>query len=250
MEIYINGVGLSALDSRIRIAAIAENAAKLTQNTAELPRGGTWVGDTKRSSLDIVASVGLFAPKHNERTELMNKVLSWANGGKELRLSYRQHQRLICRLSRLPQFQTDNWASDVDLTFTAYGCPFFEDEYPIAATLTGTSENGSLQLPGNADGAIVDCLVSNTSGGAVDTLRVECNDMKLEFAGLNLPSGKTLTISHDEFGILSVKTSDGLGKLSCRSGDDLLAAKAGGNTVRLTADRSVTAKFSARGLWL
>lgn len=250
-EAYIDGVALTSLDGRIRIVRVSEDAPALTVKNYAKPNGGVFAPEYTLEQRKVKIGVGVFAPRMEERMAVMHRVLEWA-GGRELCLSYRPGKRLLVRMNGAPAYTSDDWSQQCDISFGTLAVPYWESSEESKSTLNGRNANGALMLTGTQDGAVVDCTVSNTSGTVCTSLVLECGETILEFAGTNLiPSGRSLIISHDEYGIFSAKVLNGsrLGNRSAESSDFLLA-KAGGNTVKLTADVNVTATFAARGLWL
>lgn len=247
-QIILNDVALSDLDETICVTDIREDAPVMRSTAADLCGGGKRLLRHERESLSVQASFAIQEPDRNRRAEIFRRVLAWAENGGILTISGREGQQLHVICTAPPVLHAEDWTETLTLTFTTTADPYWEDaEITYAAVPTVNA----LTLPGNAGNAPVSVYVANRGSETMTQLVLTCGSTRMAFGGLSVAAGATFRLLYEE-GILSAE-SGGESQLRSRTADsdDLLLAPCGQScVVRVSADQSVSAVFSARGRYL
>lgn len=241
----LNGVALSSLDSRLCVLDIRQDAPK---HRAMQSFSGQRMRRPERDSLTLHIDLVLHEEEPIRRQALLSAVHAWAVGGGWLTCSERPGQRLSVVCTGLAAISAADWTEKMTLTFQSDGAPYWEDE---AATTVSGSGAMVLALPGTAEAAPVDVTLVHQGGSAVTAVTISVGDTLLRFEGLAWQSGSRFQLT--QAGGLLRAEIDGQSVLPHRTVDsaDMLLARCGAdNTVQATADRSLTATFSARGRYV
>lgn len=190
----------------------------------------------------------------DERARVLDALATWAQDG-YLTVSYRPGKRLRAKITKRPSLgDIREWTQAIEIEFTAYSLPYWEDVTPSEVTITAaanSAKTGKLTINGTADKVPVEVTVTNTGSAALQTLDLTVGNTQMSLAGLNIPKNGQLTIAYDDDMLLRI-TDGTASKLSCRvaSSSDDLQGSPGDNTVSIKGNVAVSATFSARGLWL
>lgn len=253
-EAWLNKKSLSAVDPSVYILDIAYGSPRFAIDTADKPgRNGQYVTGRNARNSSVVITFEIHEQDTERRQEVCRRVQAWAMGGGVLTTRDRRGQRL-CVICEDPAAISSalKWTQPLKITLTAYEQPFWEDEYPRSATVSGTGAETTLYVPGFGAQTRVEATVKNSSGSTIDALTLTAGGTTMRFEGLALASGETLDIDYDENGLLRIRVGD-VSKMSCRtaeSDDDMMLSTGEGSTVSVSAEASVTAVFRARGLYL
>lgn len=239
--VWLDSLPLNEIDENIIITDIQEEPAET--DAATYPRGygdGIFFGRRSRRSLSVVVRFVVYEYNVTRRKTIMQKIVSWAKGGKYLTINDRPGQRLRVEVDSLPTITSAlKWTQELSITFTAYAVPYWEEE---AATVVNATNAAiySAEIPGDADRAMVDAIVqaSNT------TVTVKVNKTTISLKDV---SG-TVEITHGDDGILRILSNDEniLSKRTPESSDDLIAIPGQTNEFSVSGG---TAIFSVRGVW-
>lgn len=247
LQCALNGEGLHAVDPRIYIQDIKEQV-RMTVSTAVRPVfGGTLMNTPERESLAVTVRFMVKESDLQDRQLVIQRVNGWAKEG-WLTISTRPDQRLYVVCTQPAGHETFKWHADMELTFTAYDGACWQDIYPASCNGNGKSLNLVLATRGTRQ-CYLEAKIANTSANTVNSLSLSANGKTIAFAGLNLPSGKTLELRYDERRMLGAFI-DNTGKLSCRtaaSADDIVLRPTWGNGVVFTADQACGVTLYARG---
>ena len=249
-EAILNGTALSAVDPDIRILDISHDPPTLqTEKYDVANRNGERTYSRYRGTASITISFELSKYSIAKRQTVCQQVCAWAKNGGILETNDRPGQRLRCICEKFPAVASAmRWKDTLQMTFTAYALPFWEEKFPQELTLSGTSGGGTLYVPGNYDGACAEVTV--TAGATLTRLTLNAGDTSITLEGLSVPAGSTIVISYDENMIQQIKTGN-ISLLNKRKGNDDLLIKCGEiNALSFTANGNATVKFSVRGLWL
>lgn len=250
-EAYMDGVALSAVDPSLLILDIQHNDPALQIRTNPLGgRDGAIVNGTYIEKASVTITFAIREYSILNRQAACSRVVKWAKG-KVLKTNDRVGQMLYCVCDRFPVISSAmRWTDSLSVSFSAYGIPYWQEEYPKELTLTGTSQTDTLFVPGNSDTAYVNAEI--TAGASVSSLTIGCGDSSIALTGLSLSSGDVVKFAYDENGILSIKegSTSLLNKRTAESSDNLTAKCGEENELSITASGSVTAVFSVRGCWL
>lgn len=253
-EAWLNKKSLSAIDPEIYILDIAYASTRFTTNTVDIPgRNGQHVTGRSARSTSVVITIEIHEQDTARRQDVCRRVQAWAMGGGILTTRDRRGQQLRVICDSPPDIESAlKWTQPLKMTFTAYEQPFWEDEYPRTATLTGTNASTSFYVPGIGAQTRVEASVKNASGGTIEALTLAAGGTTMKFKGLALANGETLEIGYDENDLLTIHVG-GTSKMSCRTGDsddDLMADTGAHVALSVSAGADVSATFRARGLYL
>lgn len=266
-RVSLGGVQLDSVDSRIIITGVDEAAGKESFSAVSTAGGaGQRVTGERRDTLDIVVkfAIAIKSKDMTARSEVLEKVNTWAAPGGFLRLNYRPGRRLRVILVQAPgagdQFA---WTNEFSLTFRAYGLPYWEDNDAVSATTaTGTNKTVKLKVNGSAR-TVIDATVVNKSGATINNLSLSvlvgsAVQSLFHFTGLNLTANQQLVVDHVSNGrnyYLRIRkgTSASMSSvMMCRQPDstDDLYAPFGDVTCKVESQRAVAVTFSVRGRYL
>ena len=236
---WLDGLPLHEIDPTIYILDIQEEPAQMDVSTAAKAGGfGRFVVMRQRQTLSVTISFAIREYDVTRRKAIMQKVVTWAKGGKYLSINDRPGQRLRVEVDELPTIASAlRWTQELSITFTAYAFPFWENDYADSMTTSGAA---SMMVMGDADAAPVD--VSITPSGSSVTVKADKTTITLHDVSGNIE------ISHGDDGILRI-TSSGESILSHRtpeSSDDLTATPGRVNELFVEGG---TATFRVRGVW-
>ena len=250
-EAYMDGEALSAVDPSIVVLDIAHSDPGLQIKRSTLGgRDGAIVNGKYIERASVTISFMLRVYNIADRQAACSRVVKWAKG-KILKTNDRTGQFLACICEKFPVISSAmKWTDPLTVTFTGYGIPYWQEEYPKTATLTGTSDTDTFFVPGNADEAFVNVEV--TAGASVSSMTVACGETSISLSGLSLSSNDVVKFAYDENGILSIKkgTTSLLDKRTAASSDNLIAKCGEENDLSITASGSITAVYSVRGCWI
>lgn len=249
-SVTLNNTTLASLDSSILVLDVNYPARNTQDKTFEIAkRHGSRFYDRKFGEAYVTVSFEIHEYDISDRQEVCAKVVKWAKNGGVLEINDRPGQYLQCVCTSFPTVESArNWTDPLSITFTGYAIPFWQEKTAVTKTLTGTDDGGVLNVPGNVDDALVECQV--TAGASVTTFSLTVNNTTMTLSGLSLSSGNVVSITYDTNGIQSIKQGN-TSLLSKRTGaDDLLALCGESNELYISADASITAVFSVKGLWL
>lgn len=248
-DVILNGKSLQQLDERLQVIDIQHRGATITDEQYTVAyRHGARLGRRSIGSVGVTVQFEIHEYSTQMRANLCDLVGRWAKAGGDLRVSDRPGKQLLCVCSAYPVIGSAmKWTARLSCEFTAYTIPAWREINPARKTLTGTSANGQLYVPGNLDEIPVE--VSIRANAAVGSVTLGVNGRQMTLSELNLSTGDEVMIDYDDELIQRIR-KNGVSILERRSGvDDLLANGGELNAITLTADGAVDATFSARGWW-
>ena len=250
LEAYMGGVALTSLGG-IQITNISYTPAQMEVVTTPmaLMRGERVLKINRKQAMVSIEFVmpGISPVKRQEK---LNAVIEWTKTG-PLSVSDRPWQRLNCICTTPPRFASAISRTErLTIGFTAYGNPFWEDENPTVASLSGLNGSGSLYVPGTAEENYVEIQAAPASG-TLNELTLTVGENTIVLSGLGATSSNPLTITYEN-GLQKIKVGNVsvLDKRTPASADNLIARIGAYNDISFTADVLTTVQFSARGLWL
>ena len=250
LEAYMDGVALTSLGG-ICITDISHFPAQLEVTSTPLARAhGEHVLKEKWTKAQTVIEFILLGDSPAKRQEKCQAVVAWAKRG-ILMTNDRPWQQLNCICTDPPKIgSVIDRVERIRMVFTAYEIPFWEDTIPAEITLSGTSGEGFLFVPGNADTAFVEVEASPVSG-TLNNLALTVNGNTITLAGLGATAGNPLRITYShQLQRIIVGNDSALDKRTGGSADDLIAVCGNQNEFGMTADVMATVRFYARGKWL
>ena len=248
--VTLNGIALSELSADILILDVGYAQPSYNDRSYSVAkRHGSRLIDRKFNSAGVTVTFEIHAYDIRQRQAICNAVCAWAKNGGVLETNDREGQYLQCVCTGFPSVESArNWTDPLTIEFSAYAIPFWQEKLPQTVALTGTSQSGTLYVPGNVDDALVEATIK--ANASVSSVALTVNGRTLTLSGLSLSTNGTITITYDTEGIQSIKQGS-TSILDKRTGVDDLLAKCGEiNDVSITASASVTVTFSVRGYWL
>lgn len=243
----LNGISLTALDDRICILDIREDAPKLHSSAFPLPGGGQ-VLEAVRERLTIRVDFAIHEEIPIRRKTAVQAVLAWAMAGGVLTVSDRPGQQLTVACTELPCIACEDWTESMTIAFTTTHCPYWEAA--SAVSVTGTSTQ-TLTIPGTASSTPVDATIINTGTEDVTRVMIQCGASCIIFEDILLPAGGKI-ILQTKAGVLSahIYGESILANRTAESADLLLVPCGKACTVWATALQPLKTTFSARGRYL
>lgn len=240
----LNGVDLSSYGEAILVTDIIEDAPVLRVVTGSRVGDGQSVLRHIRESLTVRIRLVIRENDPAQRRALYDQVKGWVEPGGILTLSTMADRRLNVRCTSFPAIGALNWLEPLDIAFTAFETPYWEDTVPYTVPVTTTK---SVYLPGTTRSAPLDVTVTNRGSVPLTTLTISCAT-SVTFSGLSIAPGGSLAISHPNgfFAAVSGQTSL-LPFRASESDDDLLFTPGVENTLTVSGNTAVSALFAARG---
>lgn len=249
-DVFLNGVALSSISHDILILDVQYPPVTIRNETFALARRqGAQITRRYVDSNSVSVLFEIRSYDINERQAILNSIVRWAKSGGILQTNDRQGQRLRCICEQFPSVSSaKNRGQEMQIVFSAYSLPFWEDVYPANLTITGTNASGSLYVPGNVDGAFVEATA--TANGTLTSIKFIAGNTNLTLSGINVASGGKVVIAYDDDMIQSIKTGN-TSLLSKRTGDDDLLVNSGETSMfGVVANVSCSVEYRVRGLWL
>lgn len=216
-RVALNGAQLDEVDDRIVIQGITEEAGKDQLSAVSVWGGsGSRLTGGHRDSIDIKITFALRIKPSDmpARSELFDKVNAWAakahrlRGGAWMTVNYKENRRLFVILAQAPGAgDQKNWAGNYELTFRAYGVPYWQEIEPdgvISLTEATASGSGRTKVAGSAQ-TQADVTLANVSGMQINTVTVKVGGNTMKFASLGLKAKESLVIDHREDGVLRLR---------------------------------------------
>lgn len=249
-EVTLNGVALSSISADILILDVKYANSSYKRNTYSVAkRNGVRVRRSYMEKSSVTVEFAIRAYDIRERQTVRDAVIKWAKDGGILQTNDREWQRLRCVCDSFPAITSvQKWTETLKIVFSAYVLPFWEECFPTTLELNGTSESGTLWVPGNADGALIEAEIK--ANAALTDVTLTANGVSLVLSELDVASGQKIIISYDDDLIQSIKVGN-TSLLDKRSGADDLTANSGEmNDLSFSANADATVTFKVRGLWL
>lgn len=251
-EVVLNGESLAEIDENLLILDV--NYPDHEYDIPVYTPGGSessFVDEPKKGKASVSVSFELHVYGIAERQEALQKVIRWCKDGGVLQINDRPEQRLNVICEKIPALgSVRNWTDPMEIVFSAYGVPYWQDDTQTVATLQGSNTKGTIAVPGNVGNALFEVTV--TANAAITYLTVTVGSNTITLDGISCPVNGKITLSHDKNGILSIKqgTQSLLSKRKAESSDDIKAACGANSQIGVAASGNVKAVFSVRGCWL
>lgn len=248
-EATLNGISLESINPAILLTDISYDPPSRRYSTyAVAKRDGSRVYRAYKEKSSVTVQFAIREYDTMKRQSICQQICAWARNGGTLRTNDRDGQMLKCICEQLPSIPSVlQWTEPLSITFAAYELPYWQDVNLSTLTLSGTSNNGTIYIPGSAPDTVMEVEV--TAGAEITALELTVEDTTLTLSGLSVASGNSIVISYDDHMIQSIKTGS-TSLLNKRTGADDLIAKCGQfNLVSYTANASCDVTFRGRGLW-
>lgn len=251
-EVFLDGIALSSMHDQLMILDVQHTPAQRQATSARKAKGnGVYISDLYQAQTTVSISFELHIYSIVERQLVCQEIASKAINCKFLQTNDRPGQRLHVICDQPPTIESAlQWTAPLTMVFSAYEIPFWEELFPATINLSGTSESGTLFVPGNAGETFVD--VDITASDEISTLTISAGSTTITLTGLSIAAEGVIKMTHDENGILSIKNGDTslLNRRTAASSDDLLVISGRQNNVSISANNAISCQFSTRGVWL
>lgn len=248
-EVYLNGVALSSIHPGLIVLDIQYPPTSINSTTATLAqRDGSSLLMQRRAGARVNIPFELHIYNTVERQKACEQVAAWAMAGGVLTTSDRPGQQLRVKCLNPPSITSaSKWTQSLTVSFTAYERPYWEETTLATLSLTGTSNSGTLFVPGNAGQTVLEVTVTPKSTMANITLAAETS---MTLTGVAAAKASPLVIDYDERMIQRIRRGT-VSVLDKRTGaDDLLITCGKYNAISYSASANVDVVFRARGVWL
>ncbi len=245
----LNTISLESINPCILIYDISYDApSRNRQSYTLVKREGATIYSSVKEKASCTISFFIREPDIAKRQRICQSVCAWARNGGELCTNDRKDQKLVCICEKLPAITSAlKWTEPLSITFTAYSQPYWQEVFPSTLTLSGTSGNGKLFIPGSAPETMVE--ISATARASLPSISFTVGSYTISLSGLSVTSGQVIKITYDNQMIQSIKVGN-TSLLNKRTGADDLKAQCGtSNNISFSASANTTVVFSARGLW-
>lgn len=250
-EAYMDGESLSSIDPKICLLDIQYSQVSPNISTFKVNRRhGALISRTSFNECSVTILFEIHEYNTRKRINILQNIQRWARGT-ILTVSDRPGQRLRCVCKDFPTLNTKGWTDSISITFVAYQLPFWEEANATTFTMSGTSGESSVYVPGNAPESLVSASLT-CSSGTLSTATLTVNGKSMVLSELAAATPSTVVISYDDDMILHIRHNnvDALGYRTPASVDDLLAVPGKFNTFAFSADQSISLTYTVRGLWL
>lgn len=187
----------------------------------------------------------------SKRTAILQAVAGWASGS-ILELSNHPGQRLHVQQKAAPSLgKVRDYTTVMSIEFEASVIPFWEEVIPATMSLTGTSQSGTMLIPGTADQVPVEFTFTPSGTLTSLTVTVACGGVTQQIQLTGLSVSGAVVFGRDAEDRLTIKTgTTSLMRYRTQASDDDLLIPCGSATVSFAANVSGTGVFSSRGRWL
>lgn len=251
LEAYMGGVALTSLGG-IHITDISYNPAQAAVTTTPLALA---MGDRllQRKWSQPTVTIEFITPgiSPEKRQEKLLAIVEWARTG-TLTTSDKPGLRLNAVMSTPPAMESAlSRLERLKIGFTAYETPYWEDEIPTEAAMSGRTGSGWLTVRGTAEDDAQVEITATPNSGTLNSLSLTVGGNTIHLEGLGATILTPLRIFYeDNIQRIMVGDASALDKRTGVSADDLLAKLNTPNEIGFSADVLTSVQFSARGLWL
>ena len=258
-RVALNGIWLDELDERIVVTGIKPADADENISTTDAAAGyGSRITGRGRTMLDVIVTFklminGRYGDGMLQASQLLERVNAWASNGGILTAAHKPDRRISVILAQAPGeddlFQFGK--KEYQITFRAYGVPYWEQETVRSVTFGGGSASGSnaIMVDGSAP-TQVDVSLTNTSGMTINNATITVGGNTMYFENLGLGGGETLTIGHSD-GLIRIRIgSRSAMQMRTDSSANDFRVNPGGNGVWFSAQRACRMTVSWRGRYL
>lgn len=251
IDVFLNGIALSSVHDRIIAIRVFEQPQEdeiTYEQIGNMP--GKRIVSKKRRELNITVKLKVRELYDMaERMNVINAVNTWAVNGGTMRVSYRGQKTLNVQLTK-PAAPGDirDYNTEIELVFTSDGWPYWLDEHSSNHQSAGASGSALLEIAGSAP-ALIDTAVYVIQ--PITYLNIQIANSRVKLTNLDIPSAGYITITHDNYGIMSVMYAGNslYGHLSDDS-DDRLITTGGFADASFETDGDVEIYYTMRGRWM
>ncbi len=244
LDATMNGASLCAIDSRITVTDIAEQAHERIA-VVQRPILMRYPLRREREKLTVTLKFLIREPNAAARRELIGRVLAWAEAGGALGVSTRPSLALAVICEHHPDLSALRHMDELPITFATTQTPYWEDA-------AFRRYNSGDVVPGNIDCCVADIALTNIGNDVITTATFTAGGTTMTFEGLSLSTGERLRVRMDNG--LPVITASGASAMDKRTpeSDDLLLLPCGKASTwsAVSNGTNVYANCSVKGRYL
>lgn len=263
-RVALNGIQLDEVDDRICISSVEPADGRESITAVDAAAGyGQRITGMRRQTVDMVVKFRIHEKGRSEagmqaRGEVLEAVNAWAAGGGYMTVNYKPDRRLHVILAQAPgEGSLWDYSKEFQITFRAYGVPYWEQETAKTITFGGNVASGNMGM--QVDGSVetqANVELRNTSGMPIANATVTVDGKSMVFTGLGLGANETLVIDHTDEGLLRIRIRSAGGSYrsamairSAGSADDF-RTKPGNRSASYSAQRACRMTVSWRARYL
>ena len=262
-RVILDGKQLDQQDAAIVVRSVQTGASKTNVQMTPLMSGiGQRITSLGYSELVVTVRFAIDLPKRQleSRRRAYEAACAWAlsGRGKWLSLGFDSYRRLyVDRVEIAEPSDFWEWTNDYTITFHAVSVPFWQDSAPTTSMVgmmnpDGTEQTGSyaMTIPGHVR-TVLDMSISNDSSSALTYITISTGISTITLNGLSLASGRILTISHADNGLLQIKAgSENVYGKQAAGGSTDLYVDPGDQEISITTNRGFIADISCYGRYV
>lgn len=228
--VALDGVSLESVSPYVRVFDVIELLPARTTTTRErLGVPGSIITRDHFASRQVRVQFALLTSDDTQRTAALSDIAGWAMSGEYLTIRDRPGQQLKVVCTATPVTMSKRKYTELcELTFTAFGLPFWEDAAERNADIAvfASTPRESTVYPNSGSVKMTPLSLSiKPLEETLTTARIAVNGAEMAFSGLAVPPDSILTIAYPD-GYLVAKYTDADGNevhcLANRTGDEYL----------------------------
>lgn len=260
----LGGVAFLSLADELLLTDIVENPVQMDTQTVPRAMGeGMLRTVNRRESLSVRLAYQIRTQDVARRAEVRDLVAAWAAKGGVLTVSTRPGKQLQVVCDTPPaQGSSGNWTDTLELVFTAYAVPYWEDDADVSISVS-TVWNESrgeyyyanvIHPTGNVDAVPLRFMMLYTGTETLNRLKIISGSKAIEFTDMGVTRLNVVQITYDANGLLKAYKGSGVSLLPMRtpeSEDELFVTPGTDNQIYVLSDAEIPgASIICRGRWL
>ena len=239
-NVYLNGQSITVNGNIIVTDIVEEPVEQEIYKSKKAAGPGQRVSQITRRGLSVRVTYVIRERDPFKRAETLDRVAGWAQNGGTLSVSYRSWTEVndfgfhVTRRRQLPRVvlttppalnSSLKWTQDLTMVFTAYDCPYWEDDKENSVGIRTELDTASgvytaeseIHTLGTAEKSPVWGVISSDGTDALQSVSVQIGESLFRFSGL----GEYNTY----FVIIRYNAQTGLLEIAAENGTSLMAAR-------------------------
>ena len=246
----LNDIGVQDLNDRIYVEDIKEEP-KVSMETANRAGFGLFPM-TKPYREELTIKVTLYVKDRNRlrRQDIFDKIMGWCGEG-WFRRNTRPEQRIYVFCTKYPTLETFSLSSRLEIEFSAYGFPYWQDINPVRVSSSSAAQNATATIrPNGTKDTFLEAEITPGSG-TLTSVTITKGTQSITLSGLAATPQAPLQIYYDDLHLLHIEIG-GVSQLSKRTAasvDDIILKAGVDNEISLAFSTACSYTVKARGLW-
>lgn len=246
----LNDIGVQDLNDRIYVEDIQEEPKVSMETETRAGLGLFPMGKPIREELTIKVTLYVKDRNRLRRQDIFDKILGWCGEG-WFRRNTRPDQRIYVFCTKFPTIETFNRSSRLEIEFSAYGYPYWQDINPVRVSSSTAVRDATIAIrPNGTKDTFFEAEIAPATGTLTDVI-LTCGSQTITLTGLSATTAAPLMIYYDELSLLHIEVG-GVSQLSKRtpaSADEIILTAGVSNDVELHFSTVCTYTIKARGRW-